>query len=159
MTLPRHSRLGVLAAAALTLVLAASFAVYSLSQLRAAQVENVSSRIEINKIKAQLPAIQQREAYGKEAKLLQTQVVSAGLSPTLWANRKVQQPVAVFTRQSAEKLFTQQLGFGDRQWFAADRFDVSVIDQSAGLFTPANAQDKGFSVEMVGILYFPLQTK
>jgi hypothetical protein len=59
-------------------------------------------------------------------------------------------------RLEAERLLSQQLGGGALQWFVADRFGVSVVSPTAGLFTPALPDDPGFSLELSGVVYFPL---
>lgn len=159
MSLSRRARLGLLGTTTAALALVAWYAVHSMMELRKIRTQAAVHRVELSQLKALLPVIQQREAYAREAQALQEQVKRLGLSPTEWTNRRVQKPVTVVSRSEAEKLVAQQLGRSGRDWFVAERFDVSVVNQADGLFTAAQPADKGFNLEMIGNVYFPVAVK
>lgn len=156
MALPRHVRLVILGIATAALAAAVWAALDSASGLNKARQQTVQTRAELDQLRNLLPAIEQREAYSREAELIRTRIEKGGLDPNRWTHRRVQRTAAVVSRQDAEKSLGQVVGVNARQWFAPESFAVSVINPEAGLFTPALADDRGFSLEMTGMVYFPI---
>lgn len=159
MAMSRRARLVLLGLITVVLAAASWSAVYSMMQLRQIRTQAAASKAELGQLKGLLPVIEQREAYARDAAALQEQVKRLGLLPSEWTNRRVQRAVSVVPRNEAEKLIAQQLGRSGRDWFVAERFDVAVVNPAEGLFTAALPDDKGFTVEMTGNVYFPLAVK
>ena len=159
MTISRRARLTWLGLTTVALALVAWYAVQSVVELKQIRTQVAVNRAELIQLKSQLPAIQQREAFAQEAKALQEQVKRLGLSASDWSNRRVQQTTKVVSRGDAEKLLGQQLGRNGQDWFVPERFDVGVVNPADGLFTPVPLDDKGFTVEIAGPVYFPLAVK
>lgn len=156
MALPRHVRLGILGIATAALAVAAWAALDSVSRLSQARQHTVQTRTELDQLRKLLPAIEQREAFNREADVIRTRIDKGGLDPDRWTHRRVQRTAAVVSRQDAEKTLGQLVGVNARQWFAPETFAVSVISPEAGLFTPALPDDRGFSLEMTGVVHFPI---
>ncbi len=159
MAMSRRARLVVLGLSTVLLAAASWVALRGVSELGQVRAEGVAARAELGRLRDLMPLVEQQERYGQEAESFQAVIDRAGLDPFLWANRKVQHSVSVMSRADAEKLLSQQVDLAGGQWFAADRFDAAVVSQSAGLFTVADADDRGFSVEMSGKVFFPLDVK
>jgi hypothetical protein len=159
MAMSRRTRLVVLGLSTVLLAAASWVAVRGVSQLSHVRAEGIAARSELGRLRNLMPLVEEQERYGKEAEAFQAVIDRAGLDPSLWANRRVQHAVSVMPRQDAERLLSQQVDRQGGQWFAAERFDAAVVSQGAGLFTPADADDRGFSVEMTGKVFFPLDVK
>lgn len=159
MALSRRICLAVLGLSAVFLVAASWTLMRSATELSRARAETATAHAELARLRDLLPLVEQQERYDRDAQAFQRIIEVAGLNPDKWANRKVQHTAAIVPRAQAEKLLTQQVDGAGTQWFAAERFDVAVVDQSAGLFTWAGEEDRGFSVEMTGKVFFPLDSQ
>ena len=158
MSISRQTSLLVLGLSTLLLAGTSWKAFQTVAELRSARLAVTSSQIELDQLQAQMPAVEQHEQFARSAQAFQAAVTSSNLDPANWVDRRISRTTTAMTRQEAEAFLRQQVGGGAGQWFAADRFDVGVITPSAGLFTPAQADDRGFSVEMSGTVFFPLNT-
>ncbi len=156
MALPRHVCLVILGIATAALAVAAWAALDSVTRLSNARKQTVQTRTELGQLRNLLPAIEQREAFIREADVIRTRIDKGGLDPERWTHRRVQRPASMVSRQDAEKTLGQLVGANARQWFAPESFAVSVISPEAGLFTPALPDDRGFSLEMTGMVHFPI---
>lgn len=155
MAVSRRGRLIVLGLATLMLALACWAAIQAMTRLGQARVQGVSLRAEKAQLQNQLPLIEQRETYARQTEEVRAMAARLGIDPARWSNRRVQRTASLISRQDADTLLRQQFGASGRQWFAADQFDVAVTSPLAGLFTPPSSDDRGFSLEMVGVVYFP----
>lgn len=155
----RRLRLIGLAIVTGLMALATWYALQALGRLGQAQSQAALARSELTQLRGLLPAIEQHERYARDGEDIKVMIGKAGFDPARWANRKLQRAAALLPRKDAETLLVQQIGANGAQWFAADYFDVSVASAGAGLFTPAAPDDRGFNVEMAGVLYFPLVGK
>lgn len=153
----RRGRLIVLAVSTVLLALACWAAMQNMSRLSQMRAQGEWLRAEKMQLQNQLPLIEQRETYDRQAQEVKAMAARLGIDPERWTNRRVQRSPALISRQDAETLLRQQLGPQGRQWFAADRFDLAVTSPQAGLFTPPLPEDRGFSLEMVGEVYFPFE--
>lgn len=159
MAVARRSRLLALGLSTVLLAGTAWAAIHAVSALGQARAQVAASRAELSQLRNMMPVVEQRERYAQAVAAFNAQVAGTGLDPARWTDRRVQRPRITLSRQEAETMLKQQAGAGVGQLFVADRFDVSVNTPSAGLFTPAQPDDKGFSVEMTGMVYFPLDIK
>jgi len=155
----RRSRLFVLGLSTVLLAATAWAAISAVSSMGRARAQVAASQAELRDLRAQIPVVEQQEQYALAAQEFNALVANSGLDPAKWTDRRVHHTTSALSRQEAETLLRQQVGGGGGQWFAADRFDVGVIAASSGLFTPADADDRGFSVEVSGTVYFPLDIK
>lgn len=156
MALSRNSNLLILGIATAALAVSVWAALDSASRLNKASQLTGQARAELNQLRNMLPLIEQREAYKKQADLIRTRMERSELDPNQWTHRRVQRTAAVVSRQEAEANLGQVVGESARQWFAPESFAVSVISPDAGLFTQAQPDDRGFSLEMTGMVYFPV---
>ncbi|MCB4364683.1 hypothetical protein KIH07_13125 [Hydrogenophaga taeniospiralis] len=156
MAMSRHGRLVVLAAVTVALAVAAWLAMSQVSQLNQARVQVAATRAELAQLRGLMPVVEQRERYARQDAEIRALAERDGIDPARWSSRRVQRAPSAVSRLEAERLLSQQLGGGALQWFAADRFDVAVVSPTAGLFTPAQPDDRGFSLELSGVVYFPL---
>lgn len=156
MSISRQGRLIVLGGATVLLAIAAWAAYSSVARLQDARTRTASARTELQQLRSQLPVVEQHERFAQERAEITALIEKSGFDPAAWTNRRVQQSGALLTRIETEKLMQQQVGVGANQWFAADHFDVSVASANAGLFTPAQADDRGFNVNMAGMVFFPM---
>lgn len=156
---PRRLRLVLLGAATLLLALASWVAVSGVSALNQAKVRASQNRVELAQLRGLVPALVQREQFVHEQEELKQLVAQTGIDPANWTDRRVQRSPGALTRREAEQLLSQYATGNAAQWFAADRFDVAVTSLSDGLFTPAGPDEKGFNLEMMGTVYFPLSAK
>lgn len=159
MAISRRSRLLILGLSTALLAVTAWTAVRAVSALGQARAQVAASKSELAQLRNLVPTVEQHERYALAARQFNALVASSGLAPARWTDRRVNRPTMALSRSEAETVLRQQVATGSGQWFAADRFDVSVIDPSEGLFTPAQTDDRGFSVEMLGTVYFPLEIK
>lgn len=159
MTGSRRFRLVVLGVVTVLLALASWVAVSGVSKLNQAKVRSSQNRTELAQLRGLVPALVQREQFAREQQELKLLVVTTGIDPANWTDRRVQRSPGVLKRRDAEQLLRQYATGSAAQWFAADRFDVAVTSPSAGLFTPAGSDDGGFNLEMLGTVYFPLNAK
>jgi hypothetical protein len=159
MAMSRRSRLLVLGLSTVLMAVASWTAIHAVSALGQARAQVAASKTELAQLRNLVPTVEQHERYALAAEEFKAVVAGAGLDPARWTDRRVNRTTVALSRQEAEALLQQQVGAGSSQWFAADRFNVAVIDPSAGLFTPAQQDDRGFSVEMLGTVYFPLDVK
>lgn len=155
----RRLRITGLAIATGLLALATWSALQAVGRLGQAQSRAAMARAELTQLRGLLPAIEQHEQYVRDGEDIRVMIGKAGFDPARWANRKLQRTAALLPRRDAEALLLQQIGANGAQWFAADYFDVSVASAGAGLFSPSAPDDRGFNVEMAGVLYFPLVGK
>ena len=156
MDFDRKLRLGTLGASALALALATSAALHSADRLKQARQQAAELRQEERHLERQRPSIEQREALARAAEVVRTRVEKDGLVPERWSQRRIQRTTAVVSRQQAELALHQLAGSQSRQWFSPETFSVAVTGPDAGLFTPALPDDKGFSLEMTGVVHFPV---
>lgn len=159
MATARRSRLLVLGLATALLAVTAWAAYSAVSAMGRARAQVAASQTELRNLRSQIPMVEQHEQYALATQRFNAMVAGSGLDPSRWTDRRVHHATSALSRQEAETLLRQQVGAGGGQWFAADRFDVGVIAATSGLFTPADAEDRGFSVEMSGTVYFPLDIK
>jgi hypothetical protein len=159
MAMSRRSRLLVLGLSTVLLAVTAWTAVHAVSGLAEARAQVAASQAELAQLRNLVPTVEQHERYALAAERFTALVVGSGLDPARWTDRRVHRTTMALSRREAETLLRQQGAAGSGQWFAADRFDVAVVAPSAGLFTPAQPDDRGFSVEMSGTVYFPLDVK
>lgn len=159
MDAPRRLRLILLGAATLALAVAAWFAWQAVGRLGQARSEAASARAELTQLRGLVPALEQHERYARDAEDIKAMIAKAGFDPAKWSNRKLQRTTALLSRRDAETLLVQQIGANGAQWFAADYFDVTVASPGAGLFSPVLPDDRGFNVEMAGVVYFPLVSR
>ncbi len=157
MVLSRNGRLMALAGVTLLLLLTCWTAVKGMSRLEQTRAQAAALRFEKSQLQAQLPLVEQREAYATQMDEVRAIAARLGIDPARWTNRRVQRASSQISRQEAETLLGQQFGVQGRQWFAAERFDLSVTSPMAGLFTPPPPNDRGFNLEMVGVVYFPFE--
>lgn len=158
MAMSRQTSLLVLGLSTLLLAGTSWKAFQTVSELESARLAVTSSQIELDQLRAQVPAVEQHEQFARAAEAFKSAVANSNLDPAKWVDRRVSRTTTAMTREEAEALLRQQVGGNGGQWFAADRFDVGVITPSAGMFSPAQADDRGFSVEMSGTVFFPLNT-
>lgn len=159
MAISRRSRLIILGLSTALLAVTAWTAVRAVSALGQARAQVAASKSELAQLRNLVPTVEQHERYALAAQQFNALVASSGLDPAQWTDRRVNRTTMALSRREAETVLRQQVASGSGQWFAADRFDVSVIDPLAGLFTPAQQDDRGFSVEMSGTVYFPLDVQ
>lgn len=159
MVLSRRIYLAVLGLSAVLLVTASWLVMRSATELGRVRAETAAARAELGRLRDLLPLVEQQERYNQEAQAFKAMIERAGLNPAKWANRKVQHTAAILPRTQAENLLGQQVNGTGAQWFAAERFDAAVVSPSAGLFTLADEDDRGFSVEMTGKVFFPLDSQ
>src|SRR3990167_7560178 len=145
MAMSRHGRLVVLAAVTVALAVAAWLAMSQVSQLNQARAQVAATRAELVQLRGLMPAVEQRERYARQDAEPRALAEREGIAPPRWSPRRVQRAPSAVSRLEAERLLSQQLGGGALQWFAADRFDVAVVSPTAGLFTPGQPHDRGFS--------------
>ena len=89
-----------------------------------------------------MPQVERREAYARQAQVVQEKIRAAGFDPAKWSQRRVQRSTALVTRHEAQQLL-QQMGDGQhRQWLAAETFEIAVLSPTAGLFNPPAADDR-----------------
>jgi hypothetical protein len=156
MATSRHRRLVVLGAVTVSLAVAAWLTMSQVSQLNQARAQVASTRAELGQLRGLMPVVEQRERYARQDAEIRVLAEREGFDPARWSSRRVQRAPSAVPRLEAERLLSQQLGGSALQWFVADRFDVSVVSPTAGLFTPALPDDRGFSLELSGVVYFPL---
>jgi hypothetical protein len=149
----------VLGLATVFMAVASWTAVRAMSALGQARVQLATSQTELAQLRNLIPTVEQHERYALAAGQFNALVAASGLDPAKWTDRRVNHASRELSRQEAETLLQQQITAGSGQWFAADRFNVGVIAPSTGLFTAAQEGDRGFSVEMSGMVYFPLDVK
>ena len=159
MVISRRSRLLLLGLSTALLAVTAWTAVRAVSALGNARAQVAASHAELAQLRNLVPTVEQHERYALAARQFNALVADTGLDPAQWTDRRVYHTTMALSRQEAETVLRQQGATGSRQWFAADRFDVAVIAPTAGLFTTAQQDDRGFSVEMSGTVYFPLDIK
>lgn len=159
MAASRRSRLLVLGLATVLMAVASWSAIRAMSALSQARAQVATSQTELAQLRDLMPAVEQHERYAIAAKKFNALVASSDLDPAKWTDRRVNHTSKELSRREAETLLQQQITAGSGQWFAADRFNIGVIDPSMGLFTRTQEADRGFSVEMSGIIYFPLDIK
>ncbi|GLS14858.1 hypothetical protein [Hydrogenophaga electricum] len=159
MSASRRGRLTLLGLSTAALAVACWVAMQAIAELGRARAQTASVRTELSQLRNLLPMVEQRERYVRESDDVKAMIERIGVDPAQWANRRIQRSASVLSRQDAEQLLVQQLGGGGRQWFAADLFDVSVTAPSAGLFTAPAPNEKGFNVELSGVVYFPLSAR
>lgn len=156
MVLSRRKGL-VLLGLATALLIAASWTILrSVTELGRARTQAALVRAEAAQLQGLMAQVQEQERYQQDAQAFAALMARTGLDPAQWANRKVQHTAAIVARVQAEKLVGQQIDGRGTQWFAPERFDVAVVSPEAGLFTPAEPADRGFSLEMTGKVFFPL---
>ncbi|GAA6142587.1 hypothetical protein [Hydrogenophaga sp. 5NK40-0174] len=155
----RRNRLVMLGVATACMVVASWYAFHSVTQLKNARASHAAARSELSNLRALMPTVEQHERYAQEQAKIAQMVEQSGFDPASWTNRKVQRPASIVPRAEAEALLQQQIGVSAYQWFAADHFDVAVITPTAGLFSPAQKDDRGFSLEMTGVVYFPMVSR
>lgn len=159
MVVPRRGRLIFLAGATVLLALAGWATMDAMTRLGQARLLEASLHAERAQLQSQLPMIERREAYVREAEAVKAMATRLGIDPAQWTNRRVQRTASLIGRQDAETLLLQQFGAQQRQWFAAEHFDVAVTSPLAGLFTPPLPDDRGFNLEMAGVVYFPFDAQ
>jgi hypothetical protein len=159
MAAARPSRLLVLGLSTALMAVASWTAIDAVSALGQARAKVAASQAELAQLRGLVPAVEQHERYALAAERFKTLVAGSGLDPAKWSDRRVGLVAVTLPRREADSLLRQQVGAGSAQWFAADQFDVAVVAPSAGLFTPAQADDEGFRLAMSGTVYFPLGVK
>ncbi|MFP5467961.1 MAG: hypothetical protein ACLGG8_10640 [Gammaproteobacteria bacterium] len=159
MVVSRRGRLIFLAGATVLLALAGWATMDAMARLGQARMLEASLHAERAQLQSQLPMIERREAYVREAEAVKAMAGQLGIDPAQWTNRRVQRTASLIGRQDAETLLIQQFGAKQRQWFAAEHFDVAVTSPMAGLFTPPPPDDRGFNLEMAGVVYFPFDAR
>ena len=122
-----------------------------LSQLRA---ETARIKSDVAQLQSQKAQLDQQLAFVSERQALKQRVLSAGLSEAQWGSRVIQRSTALVSRGQAEQLLRQLSGAAGDSWFAADSFDVSVGQLSEGLFSQPTVADRGFNVQVSGVVYF-----
>lgn len=127
-----------------------------LAQLRA---QTNQYRVQAAQLENQKPLIEQRESLARQRKMLIEQVKAAGIEQSNWGSRSLQLPSSAMSRFAAESTMSQISGANGAQWFVADNFDVQVIETGEGLFNLPSNQDRGFNLQLTGVIYFPLQKK
>lgn len=155
----RRTRLWALGIATVALAGTSWLAFQEVTALSRVKAQVTLAGAELSELRNLQPLIEQREQYLREAERIQTMVAAAGLEPSGWTNRQLQRAAVVLPRPDAEKLLRQQIGSEGRQWFAPDYFEVAVLSPGAGLFTPAAPDDRGLSVDMAGVVYFPMRAR
>lgn len=131
----------------------------AMARLDQARALAAGLQAEREQLHSQLPMIERRETYVREAEAIKAMAGRLGIDPAQWTNRRVQRTASLIGRQEAETLLLQQFGSKQRQWFAAEQFDVAVTSPTAGLFTPPQPDDRGFNLEMAGVVYFPFDAR
>jgi hypothetical protein len=127
-----------------------------LTQLRAETARLKSDALQLQSQKAQLD---QQEAFVLQRQALKQRVIAAGLSEAQWGSRVIQRQTSLVSRGQAEQLLRQLSGTVGKDWFVADSFDVAVSHNTEGLFTPPTSADRGFNVQVSGVVYFPSISK
>ncbi len=103
-----------------------------------------------------MPEVQRRERFAVLAEEAAAQSRKLGFDPTAWAERRITRAGAPISRNDANALLRQVGGGGSEGLFAADSFELSVLSSDAGLFHAPSLNDKGLTLAMSGVLYFPL---
>lgn len=127
-----------------------------LTQLRA---ETARLKADAQQLQSQKAQLDQQEAFVLQRQALRQRVISAGLAEAQWGSRVIQRPTSLVPRGQAEQLLRQLSGASGESWFAADSFDVAVSQNTEGLFSPPTSADRGFNVQMSGVVYFPSISK
>ncbi len=127
-----------------------------LTQLRA---ETARLKADAQQLQSQKAQLDQQELFVRQRQELRQRVVSTGLTEAQWGSRVIQRPTSVVSRGQAEQLLRQLSGASGEYWFAADSFDVAVSQSTEGLFSPPTSADRGFNVQMSGVVYFQSQNK
>lgn len=159
MVASRSARLLVLGLATVLMAVASWSAIRSMSALSQARALVSASQTELAQLRNLIPTVEEHERYAIAVKQFNALVSRSGLDPAKWTDRRVNHTSRDVSRREAETLLQQQITAGSDQWFAADRFNVGVVDPSTGLFTQSLKDDRGFNVEMSGTVYFPLDVK
>jgi hypothetical protein len=110
-------------------------------------------------LESQKPLIEQRQNLASQRKNLVNQVKAAQIDQRNWGSRSLQLPSSPMSRSAAESTMAQISGANGAQWFVADSFDVQVIQAGEGLFNSPSVQDRGFNLQLAGVIHFPLQKK
>ncbi len=103
-----------------------------------------------------MPEVQRRERFAQLADEAVAQSQKLGFDPAAWAERRLTRVAAPISRGDANHLLRQVGGGGSEGLFAADNFELSVLSPEASLFRAPALDDKGLSLAMSGVLYFPL---
>lgn len=103
-----------------------------------------------------LPQLERREQFMRDGKALQAQAQRVAFDPRMWGQRRIHRTSASIGRAEAQELLNQLVAVGPAHLMAAESFDLAVLSRDAGLFTEPRPDDKGLSLAINGMLYFPL---
>lgn len=145
-----------MAIAAAALVAGALTAQAGLQMSRAERRSALALTTRFDSARNLMPEVQRRERFAQLADEAVAQSQKLGFDPTAWAERRLTRAAAPISRGDANDLLRQVGGGGSEGLFAADNFELSVLSAKASLFHPPSLDDKGLSLAMSGVLYFPL---
>jgi hypothetical protein len=123
---------------------------------KVAQLKRQSARIsaDANFAKQQSMQLAKFEEHVQLRKELRQKVKASDLSEPKWSSRVLQSPGTLIPRDQAEHVLKVLASNRGDQWFAAESFDISVGVPSEGLFTAPSKEDRGFNLQMTGVVYF-----
>src|SRR5690606_41989207 len=117
----RRGRVVVLAVSTVLLALACWAAMQGMSRLSQMRAQGEWLRAEKMQLQNELPVIEQRETYARQAQEVKAMAARLGIDPERWTNRRVQRSPALTSRSAAEAFPRQQPGPRGRRWFDARR--------------------------------------
>jgi|JI10StandDraft_1071094.scaffolds.fasta_scaffold879210_2 hypothetical protein len=156
MNAARLLKLGMLALATVCLAVAAWMARDSLQRLADERRQVAISHARHTAALQLLPQLERRDQFVQQTRALQAQAQRLEFDPTLWGQRRVHRTSASIGRADAQELLRQLGATGPGRLMAAESFEISVLSRDAGLFTTPKNDDKGLSLAIEGMLYFPM---